>query len=291
MLDLKLDRAPTEPRPAATLLLLRDGDEGLEIFCVVRNAASRFLGGAVVFPGGKVDAGDASPELVSHARGLPASRDGFCANDDELRAFAVAALRESLEEAALLPLSEGALSDAELGALRERLAAGASFASLLGERGLVVDLSSLHPFARWVTPEAEARRYDTRFFLCRAPEGQTGAHDDGETTASFWATPAAVLGRFDRGEIALAPPTHRCLELLAPVANVDAALAVAATVCLLPICPRLVEVPHEGGTTLALVLPGDAEHTVPEARVPGSSRYVLRDGKFVPEDGPKPSTT
>jgi 8-oxo-dGTP pyrophosphatase MutT (NUDIX family) len=289
MLDLKLDRAASEPRPAATLLLLRDAAEGLEVFCVVRNAASKFLGGAVVFPGGKVDGHDASPELAHHARGLPASRDGFASNDEELRAFAVAALRESLEEAALLPLAEGALSDDDLRDLRQRLAAGASFASVLDEEGLVVDLSSLHPFARWVTPEAEARRYDTRFFLCRAPAGQAGAHDDGETTASFWATPGDVLARFDRGEIALAPPTHRCLELLAPLANVEAALSFAGRAGLLPICPRLVEVPHGEGTTLALVLPGDAEHPVVEARVPGASRYVLRDGKFVPEEGPRSS--
>jgi len=282
MLDLKIDRAGGPTKAAATLLLLRDGASGPEVFCVERNKASRFLGGALVFPGGKVDPGDGDAAFVGLSRGLPPSRDGFADDDAHLRTLAVAALRESLEEAAIVPLAEGRVSHEGLLALRDTLRA-TPFVQVLAEAGLALDLSALRPFARWVTPEAEARRYDTRFFLCRAPAGQEGAHDDGETTASFWATPRAVLARFDEGSVLLAPPTHRCLEILANAADVDAALALADGADLRPICPGLVMLTEGSETTMALVLPGDPEHPVAEARVPGLSRYVYRAGKFVPE--------
>jgi 8-oxo-dGTP pyrophosphatase MutT (NUDIX family) len=283
MLDLKADRAPQPPKPAATLLLLRDGEQGPEIFCVERNKASRFLGGALVFPGGKVDPQDDDTAFLALSRGLPISRDGFADDDVHLRALAVAALRESLEEAAILPIAEGRATHEVLLSLRAELPA-ISFADMLARERLVMDLAALRPFARWVTPEAEARRYDTRFFICRAPEGQLGAHDDGETTASFWATPRGVLGRFERDEVKLAPPTHRCLELLCDAKDVDAALAASDGSDLRPICPLLVTQTDEDGTsTMALVLPGDPEHSLAEARVRGLSRYVLRGGKFVPE--------
>jgi 8-oxo-dGTP pyrophosphatase MutT (NUDIX family) len=295
MLDLEADRAATPPKDAATLLLLRDGSEGPEVFCVERNKASRFMGGALVFPGGKVDSHDAADAFLPHVRGLPAVRESFAESESHLRAIAVAALRESLEEAALLPVAvESAAPDHErLLSVRAELAADATaFAALLAREKWVLDLASLRPFARWVTPVAEARRYDTRFFVCRAPEGQPGAHDDGETTASFWATPARVLERFASGEVRLAPPTHRSLELLLGLGSVDAVFALADTCSLQPICPVLVQQPErddepEGAKTMALVLPGDPSHPVRDVLVPGASRYVLRAGKFVPEQAPK----
>jgi 8-oxo-dGTP pyrophosphatase MutT (NUDIX family) len=295
MLDLEANRAATPPKDAATLLLLRDGSEGPEVFCVERNKASRFMGGALVFPGGKVDAQDASETYLPHVRGLPALREAFAESESHLRAIAIAALRESLEEAALLPVSResGAPEHARLLSVRGELAADATaFAALLEREKWVLDLASLRPFARWVTPVAEARRYDTRFFVCRAPEGQPGAHDDGETTASFWATPARVLERFVNGEVRLAPPTHRSLELLLGASSVDAIFALADACTLQPICPVLVqqavrEDEPDGAKTMALVLPGDPAHPVREVLVPGASRYVLRDGKFVPENAPK----
>lgn len=283
MLDLKIDREGVPPKAAATLLVLRDGDAGPEVFCVERNKASRFLGGALVFPGGKVDAADADVAFVGLSRGLPSSRDGFADDEAHLRTLAVAALRESLEEAAIVPLARGGPSHDALLTLRDTLK-NQPFSRVLEEAGLVLDLSALHPFARWVTPIAEARRYDTRFFVCRAPHGQDGAHDDGETTASFWATPRAVLERFAEDAVMLAPPTHRCLEILATASDVSAALALAARADLRPICPGLVmQKTEDGESTMALVLPGDPEHAIPEPRVPGLSRYVYRAGKFVPE--------
>ncbi len=204
MLDLKLDRGAAAPTDAATLVLVRDATDGLEVFCVERNKQSRFLGGAVVFPGGKLDANDASE---AWAPLVTAPRESVFASDAaHLRALAIAACRESLEEAAIVPLTPaGGVSNEDLWALRARLEVDpGALAAFLAERGLRLDLAALHPFSRWITPEAESRRFDARFFVVVAPEGQHGAHDERETMASFWARPAEVLRRFDAGEVQLA---------------------------------------------------------------------------------------
>jgi hypothetical protein len=114
----------------------------------------------------------------------------------------------------------------------------------------------------------------------------TGAHDDQETTASFWATPADVLARNEARTLFLAPPTHRTMQILAAARDAADALAIADRSCLETICPRAVVLHEPAGDTMAIVLPGDPEHEVREARVPGPSRYVLRDGRFRAEDAP-----
>ena len=179
--------------------------------------------------------------------------------------------------------AEGELTHEALLALRAEAAKKtATFAELLRARGLRLDLGALRVFARWVTPTAESRRFDTRFVMAAAPAGQPGAHDERETVSSFWASPAVVLARFDAGEVQLAPPTHRTLDLLSRCATAEDALAWCDTQNLDPICPRLV--PH--GDTMALALPGDPEHDVREARVAGTSRFVLRGDRWLPEPPP-----
>ncbi|MBX3209058.1 MAG: hypothetical protein KF764_28755 [Labilithrix sp.] len=300
MLDLKLDRAAAPPKDAATIVLVRDdatGRGGVELFCVERSKQSRFLGGAIVFPGGKLDASDAAAEwaaLATDAREPPRPQEvAFTTDAAHLRALAIAASRETLEEAAMLHVAGAkTVTQDELFALRTRLAAdpGALRAFLAGA-GLRLDLQALHPLARWVTPEAEARRYDARFFVAVAPPGQTGAHDEHETMASFWASPAEVLRRWDAGEVQVAPPTHCTLALLASCRTTDEVLELAAASCLDPICPRLVQVTRgvagEQADTLALALPGDPEHEVRQPRVAGPSRYVLRGDRWLPEDAPR----
>ena len=272
MLDLDPAREGAPPREAATLVLVRDGERGLELFCVERNKKSRFLGGAIVFPGGRVEDDDRDDAWATLVTG-----------DAALRAFGVAACRETLEEAALL-VADAPASDAEVLALRARQASepGALRAYLV-ERGAKLDLGALVPLARWITPKVESRRFDARFFVARAPVGQTGAHDMTETMASFWDAPRAILDRFDRAEIQLAPPTHRTLEILAECKDTESALALARAGCMDPICPELVQ----QADTMALVLPGDPEHSVPTARVAGRSRYVLRQTHWRPENPPK----
>jgi 8-oxo-dGTP pyrophosphatase MutT (NUDIX family) len=270
MLDLDPTREGPAPRDAATLVLLRDAASSIEVFCVERNKKSRFLGGAIVFPGGRVedaDRDDAWSALVK---------------DAGERAFGVAACRETLEEAALL-LVDAIVSDDDVLALRTRQNGDpGALRAFLTERALKLDLAALVPLSRWITPKVESRRFDARFFVARAPEGQQGAHDMTETMASFWDSPHNILARFDHAEIQLAPPTHRTLQILAECTDVDAALTRACASRLDPICPELV--PQEG--TMALVLPGDREHSVREPRVPGPSRYVLRGEHWRAEDAP-----
>lgn len=286
MLDIDANRAPPAPRDATTVVWVRDREGKLEVLAVARSKESRFLGGAVVFPGGRLDdddsAADWSPLIEEPApRGLDFARD-----EAHLRALAIAGCRESLEEVGLLPVSAGgrgravdewrAAVDRSSQALREALTA-AQVRLTLGE---------LVPFARWVTPEAEARRFDARFFLARAPEHQTARHDAHETTSSTWASPASLLDLWEQGSIMLAPPTHRTLDLLAACASVDHALAMAERSCLDPICPKLVEHVSGGDTAIVLALPGDPAHDVREIRSPGKTRYALLDGRFVPVDAP-----
>jgi 8-oxo-dGTP pyrophosphatase MutT (NUDIX family) len=260
MLDLDSTRDGPPPRDAATIIVLRDGKDGVETFCVERNKKSRFLGGAIVFPGGRVE--DADRDAAWSA----------LVNAPVADAFGIAACRETLEEAALL-IVDREVPDDEVRALHEKQNADATaLRTFLSERGARLDLAALHVLARWITPKVEARRYDTRFFLAAAPRGQTGTHDMSETMASFWATPREILARFDRSEIQLAPPTHRTLSCLAPCATARDAFAFAASASLDPICPELVQ--FDG--TMALVLPGDREHSICEVRVAGPSRYVLR---------------
>lgn len=289
------------PRHASTVVVVREGAPGLEVFCVLRHARSSFLGGAVVFPGGKVDPTDAAEAWAAQAT-APHPRAGAmteayaaAAEPVTARALAVAACRETLEEARIVPVTmggslpaqpvDGVFGGAEVEALHAEVAAApGSFAAALARAGRRLALDALVPWARWVTPEAESRRFDARFFLLELPAGQRGRHDEHETTMSFWARPTDVLDRFTRGEIFLAPPTTRTLELLATVADVRAARALAGEQSLLPVCPQFVPADESGAPFLAL--PGDPAHAVPERRVSGPTRFVLRDGRFVSEDPP-----
>ena len=279
MLKFEPGREPVEPRAAATLLVVRDGDGGPELFCVRRHAASAFMGGAVVFPGGKLDEADAADAFEALTTGLAPRAERFADDPAVARAFAVCACREALEEAMLLP-SDPPLGDEALSAMRASLASGESFAALIEGASSKLATDRLVPFARWVTPAAETRRYDARFYLTRAPEGQRGRHDEHETVSSVWSTPARMLEAFEAGDVFLAPPTTRCLELLATVSDVDAALELATAQTLEPICPELLP----GEDRIVLALPGDPEHSVAEKRVAGPTRFVLEDGRLISAD-------
>jgi 8-oxo-dGTP pyrophosphatase MutT (NUDIX family) len=288
VLDLDPNREAPKPRDAATLVVVRDakpgaGGRGIEVFCVERQRVG-FLGGAVVFPGGKLDPGDSDASWAERTTTPAVAGARFAPDDATLRGLAVAACREALEEAAILPTAgDSRPTPIELLEWRSRNARGeTTLRALLHERGLRLDLAALHPLARWITPTAESRRFDARFFLYAGDAATGGAHDEHETTASFWATPTEVLRRFVAGELQLAPPTHRTLEVLSAARDAEDAVRIAAESCLDPICPRLVTHRDASGDSIALVLPGDPEHDVREPRSPGSSRYVLRGDRFLP---------
>jgi 8-oxo-dGTP pyrophosphatase MutT (NUDIX family) len=291
VLDLKADRAPVATKDASTLVIVRPKDGGgIEVFCVERNKKSRFMGGAIVFPGGKLDGSDVLAEwtpLTTPPRLPTRGSVPFTSSDAHFRSLAIAGARETLEEAAILHVSDGRVKQEELYALRKELTTVPdALRAFLSKRRLRLDLGALHPFARWITPEAESRRFDARFFVAIAPEGQTGFHDEHETMASFWATPAEVLRRFEAGEVQLMPPTHRTIAMLGDCSSTEQVLSLADSSNLDPICPRLVKHADAAGETMALALPGDPEHDVREQRVPGPTRYVLRGERWLSENPP-----
>jgi 8-oxo-dGTP pyrophosphatase MutT (NUDIX family) len=269
MLEFVPNRAPVPPRPAATVILLRDAGGTLEVCVMQRSNESSFMGGAVVFPGGRVEPEDAS--WAGHV--VPATGRW---SDEEGTAARVAACREALEEVGIVLAAGDAPSHAVVSSLRACTTADA-LKRAMAEHGLRFDLSALHPLSRWVTPEAEKRRFDARFFLARAPHGQEGSIDAKEATRVFWASPRALLTSFEEGSIALFPPTHRTLEGLTEMKSVEEAFAAAARGTLAVVCPRFVV---EAGNPV-LALPGDPLHEIRDCLISGPSRYVLRDAKWV----------
>ncbi|MEZ4226758.1 MAG: hypothetical protein R3B13_37790 [Polyangiaceae bacterium] len=282
MLDFDSARDPVTPKDASTVVALRERGGRLEVFCVKRHGKSGFLGGAVVFPGGKVAPEDQSLDWTPMTNGLAARSDAFA---EAPLVFAVAALRELFEEAALMPTVGRTLSDAEVTSLRARVTAAPdptrAFHELLSTEQLMLDTARLVPFSRWVTPRAEQRRYDTRFYLLPLTEAQRGVHDDHETTQSFWASPADVLARWERDELFLAPPTSHTLNVLAALAGLEAALELAQHTDLSEVCPHFCMVEQQ----MVLALPGDPlfpEAAPPPADPSAPTRFVMEGSRFVP---------
>ena len=260
---------PLGPRPAATVMLVRDGAAGFEVLMLKRNLNSDFVGGAYVFPGGGVDELDASPDselLVAGLRDVDASRrlnlpDGGLA-------YYVACLRELFEEAGLLlaRTPDGELVRFDDPAVHDRFAShrravnGSErrFLDIVAEEQLQLDLSALEYFAHWVTPVGPPRRYDTRFFVALAPEYQVAAHDAGETIADEWVRPHEALRRQRSGELEMIFPTIRNLEAIADLSHAAAVLEHAKTLRDIPrIEPKFVTIDGQ----VAIVMPGDPEWT------------------------------
>ena len=204
---------PLHPIPAATLVLLRDAAGPPELLMVERSRAMAFAGGALVFPGGRIDPGDV---VLAQALG----------GDSDEAAARIAAIRETIEEAGVA-VGLSPLPDAEaLEELRHALAAGDPFDEALAAAGLALDLDALTPFARWLPDHAPVRIFDTRFYLARLPAGAPAASVDAtENVRLFWATAAQILQDADAGRVTIIYPTRRNLERLAQFASVDEALA------------------------------------------------------------------
>jgi 8-oxo-dGTP pyrophosphatase MutT (NUDIX family) len=214
------------PRPAATVISLRDGANGYEILMLRRNLNSDFVGGAYVFPGGRVDDADSSPAARRLAFGFTdAEASRRLALESGGLAYYIACLRELFEEAGLLvachPDGEPIrFNDNELNlrlaASRREVNAGSlGFTSMLEREGLLLDLRGLEYIAHWVTPVGPPRRYDTRFFVALAPPDQVATHDAGETVADRWVRPIDALDAHARGELEMILPTIRNLETIA----------------------------------------------------------------------------
>src|SRR3982074_2041383 len=220
---VKLMAEAVIPRPASTILLLRDGaltrgpDDNrrgeIEVFMMVRHYEIDFNSGALVFPGGSVDKGDqeiiARPELYSGGEGLDATS----------LSFRIAAIRETFEESGILLArlrGSKSLIDAKRAseieaANRIALCEGkTSFSEVLTDNGLLLALDQLVPYAHGITPEGMPKRFDTWFFLAAAPPEQVGAHDGKESTDSIWVSPREALagGESGRYKLPLQPPRN-----------------------------------------------------------------------------------
>ena len=281
----------TPPRDSASVVMLRDGPEGLEVLLMRRHTDSAVLGGAYVFPGGKVDAQDADADTLAQLDRAPAelhARLGEPAlSPAQAAAFYVAAAREAAEESGVLFLQVGADEIATYSAdTCARLRAGESFAVLLAERGATLDTDALAPWSRWITPRRPSvmnKRFDTRFFLAAVPPLQEARHDDFEATEVRWLSPRAALRQYRAHEIDLAPPQIASLLHLLQFGDVAQAMQQARARTPPLVHPEPIDM--EG--TRVLCYPGDEAHPVRERALPAPvpTRLIWRDRRFEPPQG------
>src|SRR4051794_6853553 len=249
---LAQDGAPRQPAPpvrdAATVMLVRDAAGGVEVFAFPRVPRMAFAPGMLVFPGGSVDPGD--------------GRTPFHDSAPEDAAAVAAAVRETFEECGVLLAvdADGAGPDAAALAApaweerRGRLAGGElPLRDVLRDGGLAVRAGDLRPWARWVTPPFENRRFDTRFYVAALPAGQEARDLGGEGEHAAWLSPAAAVAAHAAGELPMLPPTLVCLEELAAAPDVATLLATPRT--LRPVSPWIAR-DAAGGLVLRVDLDG-----------------------------------
>jgi 8-oxo-dGTP pyrophosphatase MutT (NUDIX family) len=280
---------PETARAAATVVLLRDSTAGPEVLLLRRNAQASNMAGVYVFPGGKLDADDATLDADTHLDQPHATLHANLNEPDTHSATAaglyVAALREALEECGLL-LAEPLGGTSAVNATRARamLREGQPFAQVLGALQLRLQTRQLAPWSRWVTPLAPTmgtRRFDTRFFVAQAPADQTALHDNEETTDSVWLAPRAALEQYRDGRIDLAPPQIMSLAHLARHPSVASVLDAARR----QRPPLILPEPFDHDGVRVLCYPGDAMHPVRERALPGPTRLHYHARRFTPEDG------
>jgi len=275
-LNSEIPTAP--PRDAATVVILRDGAQGLEVFLVKRHGLSDVLGGAYVFPGGKLDAADCAPDTHRHldqdraqlhaALGEPGTAPELASG------LFVAALRETYEEAGVL-FAHGA--DAHTGA-------AADFHARVLSGSMRLQTQAVHPWSRWITPRMPSvtnKRFDTRFFIAVLPPGQKAAHDNVEATESAWLRPRVALEQYWEREIELAPPQIMSLAHLSRYQSAAHALAAARASTPPVIMP---EAYHENDERV-ICYPGHARHPVAQRAMPGPLQLFWRNKRFEPEGG------
>ncbi len=264
------------PRDSSTVILLREerGNEGPFSVLLLERHGSIAFPGATAFPGGVVEPADAdAPGAV-----LPPTQrwapPGEGDRPPEALAYWVAGARELFEEVGiLLATRDGGALPGDLATLRARVVAGEPFVRSLAASGLVPATERLFYFARWITPVANPRRWDTRFLVARLPDGQTASADGTETVSCTWMSPRAALAAYEGGRIVLIPPTVRTLDDLTRFDSVDAVLADAARRIVRAVTPEIVQ----DGATTGISYPDNTGAALP------ARRLLLRDGRWRPE--------
>ena len=256
-------------RPASTVVILRDGAGGIEVFMVVRHHQIDFASGALVFPGGKVDAEDSDAAWEELAPNAPSVPD---------RSFFVAAGRETFEEAGLMlarrrGTNEIVDADAAHGLVETHRAAllegATTFVDILRKENLMLAADLMVPFAHWITPEVVPKRFDTHFFLIAAPVAQLGAHDGGESVEGLWITPQQALSEAKSGTRTLVFATRMNLEKLARYRTVAEAVEITRSRPVVTVMPKALKTP-EGRK---LQIPAEADYGVTEVFVEEGSRF------------------
>jgi len=260
--DLEAGRiAPAVPRDAATVMLLRPagagagagsaagpaGAPGVEVLMLRRVAAMKFAPGAYVFPGGSVDPADYDAPVGWHGPDPAEFGARLGASAEMARALVCAAVRETFEEAGVLlagapdggPAADpsGPAWEADRAAL---VAGDVTLAELLSRRGLVLRADLLVPWARWITPEGEPRRFDARFFAAALPAGQVATGHAAESDRIAWLRPADAIESARAGQISMLPPTATTLHDFAVAGGDGVAALLGRRPVIEPVVPRLV---------------------------------------------------
>jgi 8-oxo-dGTP pyrophosphatase MutT (NUDIX family) len=286
-MELHHDIITSPPLDSASVVLLRDSAQGLQVLLLKRHQASNVLGGAHVFPGGKLDLADESPTLLAQLSQDAATLQHRLAEPElsptRAAGLFVAAIREAFEECRIL-LGQSAEDAPDLQALQTALAGGQTWVQAFQTLSLRLHTDALVPWTRWITPRqasVTSKRFDTRFFMARVPEGQTAEHDNFEATESLWTTPREALIRYWDRQIELAPPQIMGLVQLARHPDTHSALAEAQSRQ-----PPVVEPePFEQDGIRTICYPGDPRHSVRQSAFPGPTRLMFKNKRFEPEMG------
>ncbi len=288
-MELNTEIVTGPPRPAATVIMLRDStgnDQGLEVFLIRRHLKSNVLGGAFVFPGGKVDKLDAELDTTTYLN-QPIAELHRTLNESDTDALIaaslyIAAVREVFEESGIL-FAEGAThAHADRASAMQR--DGKTFGAVLADMSLRLQTTSLAPWSRWITPVNPSfmnKRFDTRFFVAVAPAGQVAAHDNFEATESVWLKPRAALEQYRDGLIEMAAPQIMTLAHLSRFGSAASAMADARS----RTPPLIQPEPFDQEGTRVICYPGDERHSVRERAMPGPTRLWYRNKLFEPVEG------
>jgi 8-oxo-dGTP pyrophosphatase MutT (NUDIX family) len=270
----EFDPTTVPVKPAATVLLVRDADAGgVEVFMLRRTFNAAFASGMFVFPGGKVDDVDGVDEIAELCDGLTdAHASALLGIANGGLAYWVACIRECFEEAGVLLARHETTGDVvrfdddetaqRFEVERENIHDGSvALLDLCKREGLRLTTDDIHYVSHWITPMGEKRRFDTRFFIARAPQAQEPLHDDGETIESFWISPQEAIERAHEKDLMLMPPTKANIEFLLPFTSADEVLEAAAQVGMpQTILPKLKI--DSDGRVVGIAMPGDPEYAV-----------------------------
>lgn len=279
---------PVKPREAATVMLVRDGASGIEVFMLKRHIESDFVGGAYVYPGGKVDEADRHADVEEVCEGLT----GSAANakmkvESGALGVWIAAVRECFEEAGVLLAKDSSGEHVSFSdpAVNKRFSQHKNkvykgekrLVDVCREENLVLQLDEIHYFSHWITPPSAPKRFDTHFFVAAAPSEQEALHDDIETVANCWIRPIDAINMYKNEEMFMVFPTIKHLLLLSEFDTVDAVMDFAAEKKDIPTMQARPIFLDDG--RIKILLPGDSGYDDVKPSEPGSG-ILPTEGQF-----------